>query len=185
MKRNPLLLCMLSSILLFSAALVAVGQGIQKTDIGKPPITPQQSIAQQPDYGKTPLYFIPNKGQVNQKAMFYAKAKRYTLWMTQEGLVFDSSRPMSETGNTTDKKGLAKLAPLNKMEPSPTFERDVSRLLFLGANKSPEIVPVTETGHKVNYFIGNDKSKWQADIATSKAVLYKEVYKGIDLKVYG
>ena len=44
------------------------------------------------DYGKIPLYFIPNEGQVHDKALFYAKASRYTLWLTKEGLVFDSSR---------------------------------------------------------------------------------------------
>ena len=38
------------------------------------------------DFGKIPLYFITNQGQVNKKAKFYAKASRYTLWMTKEGL---------------------------------------------------------------------------------------------------
>jgi hypothetical protein len=37
----------------------------------------------------------------------------------------------------------------------------------------------------VNYFIGNDKSKWHCDVPTSQAVLYKSLYKDIDLKVYG
>ncbi|MCP4216818.1 MAG: hypothetical protein GY765_19360, partial [bacterium] len=181
--RKPFVLIVLTIIFLY-AALFAGVRGIQKADIGKVPVAAQQSIKQQPNYGKTPLYFIPNKGQVNQKALFYAKAKRYTLWMTHEGLVFDSSRAVAGQGDTTDRAS-ANFQPLKKTAPSPTFERDVSRLFFLGANKSPQIVPVTETEHKVNYFIGNDKSKWQADIATSKAVLYREVYKGIDLKVYG
>ncbi len=42
------------------------------------------------NFGKFPLYFIFNKGQVNKEAKFYAKASRYTLWLTKEGLVFDS-----------------------------------------------------------------------------------------------
>jgi hypothetical protein len=42
------------------------------------------------NFGKIPLYFIHNKGQVNKKAAFYAKTSRYTLWLTKEGLVFDS-----------------------------------------------------------------------------------------------
>jgi hypothetical protein len=44
------------------------------------------------NYGKIPLYFIYNKGQVNEKAKFYSKASRYTLWLTKEGLIFDSIR---------------------------------------------------------------------------------------------
>lgn len=111
-----------------------------------------------PDFGKIPLYFIPNQGQVDEKARFYAKTPRYTLWMTKEGLVFDSIR-----------KG----------------ERDVSRFMFLGANKDPGMVPIEMTQHKVNYFKGEDSSRWQAGIRTSKAVLYKNLYRDIDLRVYG
>jgi hypothetical protein len=55
----------------------------------------------------------------------------------------------------------------------------------LNANKNPGIVPVEESKLKVNYFIGNDPSKWNCDIPTSKAVLYKNLYENIDLKVYG
>ena len=57
----------------------------------------QLVAAVKPDlnFGKFPLYFITNKGQVNEKAKFYAKASRYTLWLTKEGLVFDSTRAQS------------------------------------------------------------------------------------------
>jgi hypothetical protein len=111
-----------------------------------------------PDFGNIPLYFIPNQGQVDEKARFYARTPRYTLWMTKEGLVFDSVRK---------------------------DERDVSRIVFPAAGKNPEIVPVGITQHKVNYYKGKDSSKWQENISTSKAVLYKQLYKNIDLKVYG
>ncbi len=42
-----------------------------------------------------------------------------------------------------------------------------------------------ETALKVNYFIGNDPAKWHAAVPTSGAVLYKNIYNRIDLKVYG
>ena len=68
---------------------------------------------------------------------------------------------------------------------SPELERDVSRLVFLNANKNPGIVPLEITQHKVNYYIGSDPGKWQKGISTSKVVLYKDLYKNIDLKIYG
>ncbi|MCP4217333.1 MAG: hypothetical protein GY765_22000 [bacterium] len=37
----------------------------------------------------------------------------------------------------------------------------------------------------MNYFIGKNKSKWFCDVPTSQAVLYKSLYRNIDLKVYG
>ncbi|MGD2086822.1 MAG: SBBP repeat-containing protein [Candidatus Aminicenantes bacterium] len=132
------------------------------------------------DFGNIPLYFIANQGQVNAKASFYAKASRYTLWMTKEGLVFDSSRQVEvETTHP---------APLGhpSQEGSFKMERDVSRLMFVGANKNPEISAIQPAELKVNYYIGgNDKSKWHSGVPTSMAVLYKSLYKNVDLKVYG
>jgi hypothetical protein len=119
------------------------------------------------NFGKFPLYFIYNKGQVHKKAKFYAKASRYTLWLTGEGLIFDSLQRLENKDNAKRSR------------------RDVSRLLFLNANKQPDIIPVGETKHRVNYFKGNKKSQWKCDIPTSQAVLYKGLYKQIDLRVYG
>jgi hypothetical protein len=134
------------------------------------------------NFGKIPLYFITNKGQVNKKAKFYAKASRYTLWLTREGLVFDSTRQVEEGKQTTD---FRRQRTEDRRQRKRKFARDVSRLFFLNANKSPRIVPVEESKLKVNYFIGNDPSKWHCDVPTSQAVLYKNLYKNIDLKVYG
>jgi hypothetical protein len=153
------------------------------------------------NFGKFPLYFIFNKGQVNKKAKFYAKASRYTLWLTKEGLVFDSFKKVKDKVEVEEGKerhtppfghpsqeGNNQL-PHSPYSPysthSPKLERDVSRLVFLDADKNPEMVQVEESKLRVNYFIGNDKSKWHCDVPTSQAVLYKSLYKDIDLKVYG
>ncbi|MCP4218274.1 MAG: hypothetical protein GY765_26800, partial [bacterium] len=135
------------------------------------------------NFGKIPLYFTANKGQVNARAKFYAKASRYTLWLTKRGLVFDSTLRIGEKAKHTSYGERRLLEAMNENE--GTFARDVSRFVFLGANKNPEMVPLQETQHKVNYFIGNDKSKWHCDVPTSQAVLYKSLYRNIDLKVYG
>jgi hypothetical protein len=120
-------------------------------------------------FGKIPLYFIQNKGQFNKKVLFYARTSKYFIWITKKGLIFDSVGKNKE----------------DKTQHSTLIKRDVSRLLFKGANKSPEIVPIDTTNYKVNYFTGKDKSKWKTGINTSKAVTYKNIYPDIDLKVYG
>ncbi|MCP4214113.1 MAG: hypothetical protein GY765_05625 [bacterium] len=137
------------------------------------------------DFAKTPLYFVFNKGQVNRKATFYAKAPRYTLWLTGEGLVLDGTRRIGD--KKQDKDPLHTGGPMgeNGNRGSVKHERDVSRLVFLDAEKNPQMVPLDETQLKVNVFKGNDKSKWKCDIPTAGAVLYKSLYKNIDLKVYG
>ena len=130
------------------------------------------------NFGNIPLYFTHNKGQVNKRAIFYAKTQGYTLWVTKGGLIFDSIG--NKKADIRSKK--SEVRSRNKVE---TSFRDVSRLLFIGANKNIEILPLKEQKLKVNYFKGSDKSKWVAGIPTSGAVLYKNVYKHIDLKVYG
>jgi hypothetical protein len=150
------------------------------------------------DFGKIPLYFVSNQGQVNEKAKFYAKASRYTLWMTKEGLVFDSFKKVKEgTERHTPPFGHPSQEGNNRIPHSPNspysthsthspkLEREVSRLVFLDAKKNPEMVAIEEAKLRVNYFIGNDKTKWHCDVPTSMAVLYKSLYKHIDLKVYG
>jgi len=138
------------------------------------------------DYGKIPLYFIPNKGQVDGNALFYAKTSQYILWITKEGLVFDS---VKKTGKETliqkSKMDFENHQTPFAIDHSSSYKQDVSRLIFLNTNNNMEIVPVDMTAHRVNYFMGNEKSKWKRNIPTSKAVLYKEIYRNINLKVYG
>ena len=140
-----------------------------------------QYVSLSPDFGKIPLYFIPNQGQVDDEALFYAKTSRYTLWLTEEGLVFDRMRKINrENTKLTD------LSIKDSNDPEDfKYEREASMLVFIKANKSPEIIPENNTKHKVNYFKGSEKSKWQTNIQTSRAVLYRELYPNIDLKVYG
>jgi hypothetical protein len=118
-------------------------------------------------FGSLPLYFIPNQGQAHEKARFYAQTPGYTLWMTSEGFVFDSIRFDAGEERESGK------------------ERNITRLKFLQANADPVIKPLQLTDYRVNYFIGEDKSKWVSNISASKAVLYENLYPGIDLKVYG
>jgi hypothetical protein len=60
-----------------------------------------------------------------------------------------------------------------------------SKLILLGANRDPELIPEGLLEGKVNYFIGNDPVKWNTNISIYRAVVYKEVYKGIDIRYYG
>jgi hypothetical protein len=133
------------------------------------------NVADKPriDFSRMPLSFIANKGQVDEKAKYYAKTSRFTLWLTGEGLVFDQASLLKK--ERIDGGGTEGENP----------RRDFSTLVFVNANPEPAMIAVAETGHRVNYFIGNDPAEWHSNIPTSQAVLYKDLYQGIDLKVYG
>ena len=80
----------LSFILLFTIMIcLANAKNSQEVTIPETRIMKEEidsKVALRPDinFGKIPLYFISNKGQVNQQAKFYAKTSRYTLWLTKE-----------------------------------------------------------------------------------------------------
>jgi hypothetical protein len=141
---------------------------------------PSSSLAIKPDFGKIPLYFIPNRGQADRKALFYAKTSRYTLWVTRDRLNFDSVRttagaegePMEEFGT-------------EKCRHQHGYEREVTSVQFHNSNKTLEIIPLGRSEHRANYFIRSDSSRWQTNLPTFQAILYKGIYKNIDLRVYG
>jgi hypothetical protein len=215
-KRCFVLIAVIITALCLISASASVNaekmQEINALDLSVKPqdINPRGTVKPDLNFGKFPLYFIFNKGQVNEKAKFYAKASRYTLWLTKEGLVFDSFKKFKVKVEVEEGKETTHPAPsghpsqeddtprplrghpsqegksaVPHLTHSPKLERDVSRLVFLDANKNLEMVAIEESKLKVNYFIGNDKSKWHCDVPTSQAVLYKNLYKDIDLKVYG
>ena len=119
------------------------------------------TTALDPDFGTLPLAFIPNRGQVDEAARFYARTAGFTLWLTRTALVFDS------------------------LESGPAPSREVTRLEFLGAAPAPALIPQDPAPGVANFLRGVDPERWTTGLPTSRAVLYRGVYKNIDLKVYG
>jgi hypothetical protein len=60
----------------------------------------------------------------------------------------------------------------------------VLRMRLVGANNSPPVQGEVELLGKVNYFIGNDPSRWRTNISSFAKVQYREVYPGTDLVYY-
>jgi len=133
-------------------------------------------------YGKLPLYFIENRGQVDGAVRFYEKGGGHATFFTTDGVVISLTK--------TDKKSYEKssfnkdiLGPETKEQEEHTT--GVVSLSFVGANKAPRVVADEKQAGRVNYFVGNDKTKWRTNIPTYGAVTYKEVYRNIDVRFYG
>ena len=158
-------------LFLFSVAFLAV------SGAAAPGKADKESILEA--YGKLPLYFIENKGQLDPRVRFYVKTSGQTLYFTDEGIVFDLLRGGKETGKAT--KGEK-----NDRQPSRgETERLVFNLMFENAQEGVLIEGLDRQDAGINYFVGNDTSKWKTGIPPYKGVVYKGVYKGIDLKVFG
>ena len=66
-----------------------------------------------------------------------------------------------------------------------TRQATMLRLTLLGMSPEARMVPEEPQEGKVNYFSGNDPTKWRTDLPTYGAVAYRDAYPGIDLKFYG
>jgi hypothetical protein len=116
--------------------------------------------------GYTPLYFSPYRKNRKRDVKYYARASKYILYLTADGLTFEMI-----PGDAFRKKSPA-----------------VSRLVFLGRRQRPEIVPVNienvpvqKNGNSADIKMvtaGKAFLKWEA-------VKYRDIYTNIDLKLYG
>ncbi len=140
--------------------------------------TDKESILK--DYGKLPLLFIENKGQLDPKVRFYVKTSAQTLYFTDEGIVFDLLRGQEDAAANRS-PGAEK----GHQAREGKRERLVFNLRFENARKGVLIEGLERQTGEVNYFVGNDKSKWKTRIPTYKGIVYKDVYRRIDLKVFG
>jgi hypothetical protein len=117
-------------------------------------------------YGKLPLLFIENQGQVDETVRYYVKASGQTVYFTEENIVFDLVRS-------------------GGVEADGTADRLVFSIDFLGANSQAAIEGCDKDSAVVNYFIGNDPAKWYANVPTYRELVYRDIYPNIDLRLYG
>lgn len=55
---------------------------------------------------------------------------------------------------------------------------------FLNANPNPIIQGNSAYTEHYNYFLGNDKTKWTSNVKAFSEIVYTNIYKNIDLKIY-
>jgi hypothetical protein len=111
-------------------------------------------------YGRLPLHFERNQGQVESSVRFLARGHGYSLFLTPTEAVL--ALRQRETANAA-----------------------VLRFTLVGGNRRPTVAGGGELPGRINYFVGNDPARWRTNIATYARVHYSEVYPGIDLVYYG
>ncbi len=125
------------------------------------------------------LTFTENRGQWDEQVQFRANAGGATMWFTHDGALYQFTRMIH--GDDTGSDDPTDL--FRDHEPD-SVESISIRASFVGANPNPEMVGVEMMEYKCNYFIGNDPEEWHTDVPNYKAIVYEEVYSGIDLKYY-
>ncbi len=131
-------------------------------------------------YGKLPLSFIRNDGQVDEEVKFYERGSGHNTYFTREGVCLELISAQ-EDDNTPPREedGVPSIPEVQEIR------SETIKLALFGANKYPEIISKGLQEGKVNFFIGNNPEKWKTNVPTYRSVLYKEMYKDIDVKYYG
>ncbi|WP_134704981.1 SBBP repeat-containing protein [Ammoniphilus sp. YIM 78166] len=137
------------------------------------------------NYAKLPLAFVPNAGQVYEKAQYYVQRSGYGIYFTPGEAVFAfRQKPVNSRFSP---QGLS-FPSLTDEERRPTaLDREdfTLSLRFLHANPSVQLEGRKEGTGKVNYFLGNHPEKWFTDLPTYHEVVYRELWPGVDLLFRG
>jgi len=117
------------------------------------------------DYGRLPMSFEANQGQVDAEVRYLARGPGYSLYLTPAEVVLSL-----RAGAPSD---------------AGAVSTSVVRMRLAGAAPRPVLSGVDRLPGTSNYFIGNDPARWQSAIPNYAKVKYADIYPGIDLVYYG
>ena len=126
-------------------------------------------------YGKLPLYFIENKGQVDSRVAFYVQGGDTTLYFTPAGVTFGLTGEQGCGGGSCFEKGLAGPQPIGRW---------AVKLNFVGADPKVLLKGDQPASAKISYFKG-PKEDWKTGLATYVRLTYPDLWPGIDLVYEG
>ena len=140
------------------------------------------------DFGKIPLYFIPNQGQMDAQVAYFIQGKDKTIYFTSEGLTY-VLRERSAGEEIAEKTASVKERLLiNPAERELRSRRDQRRyavkLDFVGANADVRPSGEEKTGAVISYFKGKPE-EWKAGLPTYSRIVYRNLWPGIDVAYYG
>ena len=137
--------------------------------------TPMPSAASiSANYGKLPLTFEANRGQVDPQVKFVSRGPGYSAFLTSSGMVLSLRAKLGLSGQSTVNAAT-----------QTSLKKVTLQFQLLGAANKPAVVGELPQLGRVNYFVGNNPAKWQRNVPTYAQVRYKNIYPGIDLLYYG
>ena len=149
-----------------------------------------QQAEQQPlleSFGKLPLYFVENRGQLDSRVDYYIQGRDKTIYFTPGGVTFALRSPdrqtpreesfVSDISYRHDSRLAGKAS-------GAKARRWVVKLDFVGAN--PDVRPRGEnpTPAVVSYFKGPSED-WNVGLPTYAGLVYEDLWPGIDLVYRG
>ncbi len=144
--------------------------GVPGAQPGPPAASVRDRIAE--DYGRLPLRFEANRGQVDPRVEFVSRGAGYSLFLTPTEAVLSLARG----------KGGGAAASASDRAGGGADASAVVRMRLLGANPSPAVEGIDRLPGVTNYL---NSRRWSTGVPGFARVRYSEVYPGVDLVYYG
>ncbi|MGH9197693.1 MAG: SBBP repeat-containing protein, partial [Acidimicrobiia bacterium] len=128
-----------------------------------------------------PVSFEANRGQTDPSVKFLARGEHLSLFLAPDEVVF-AIAPMRSAECAAQHETPSVECGMDVVDDSSPA---VLRMRLKGADRNPQLVGLGRLPGTVNYFVGNDPTKWQTKIPTYATVQYRTVYPEIDLVFYG
>ena len=134
-----------------------------------------------PTSARSPIAFIENKGQWNMQAKYKAEIPGGAMFLTDQGFVYNFVST-SDLDRLHDAACDAK-SPIDQS--NEKIKHHAYKVNFVGANTGNIKYETAEKQSTyTNYYLGNDASKWATNVGQYNVVTQKNVYQGVDLKLY-
>jgi hypothetical protein len=141
------------------------------------------------------LEFIENKGQWNNRVAFKSDISTGAFFIEKNGFSvalhnaddlknftdYMHGHVTADSNRNDDKNSSRSFVPQNN---NLVIRSHAYRVSFSGASNNVEAQPDKVLPTYNNYFIGNDKSKWQSGCKIYQGVTYKNMYPNIDVRYY-
>jgi hypothetical protein len=117
------------------------------------------------DFGRVPVFFVPNRGQTDDRVGFYVKGADKTVYFAPDGVTFALNYP-AHAGS------------------EGKSERWAVKLNFLGARENVKPEGLEKTGASISYFSGKPE-EWKTGLPAYSKIIYRDLWPGIDLAYKG
>jgi gliding motility-associated-like protein len=145
--------------------------------------------------GSSSFEFTENKGQWDQQVRFRGELSNGAFYLRQNGFTvvqhngqdldnFYHQHHEPSTGVHRPDRGPNDPKNDNPPPASTIIHSHAYKVSFVGGNESSPVMPEKQVETNTSYFIGNDPSKWAANVPVYGAVVYKNVYPNIDVRYY-
>ncbi len=170
----------------------AAAVSVQAPALTAPNVTAQQSgkgdARVRASVEALPLAFEANQGQTDPQVRYMARGNGYTVFLTANDTVFALQSSSPTAGAIVAGKHRVTASAPAKEQSAESAEKERSAAIhmhLIGGNPQSQIIGESQLPGHSNYFIGNDRSQWHADVSQYARISYRDTYPGINMAFYG